>query len=218
MSEIQTACDQLPKHVVPAVTIAPLQHQPLGRPRLIDDTDIIRWPGMPEKSTPDWEFKDRDIAILRELTKDPQITSRELAEILNEEYRISVSHVTVSESIREMREAGVYRETIVPNEEYYLFSMFEFKLNGPNFAESWRDALEHIRDDEHTLFYFLADGEYQWKSIMMFPDRETESRWIHDFYKQHGDVVQNLRNSVVTNVLQFGADPDIFEFLDEQGD
>lgn len=172
---------------------------------------------MPEKSAPDWEFKDRDIAILQERARNPQISSRQLADILNEEYAIDVSHVTVSESIRKMREVGVYREAIVPNEEYYHFSLFEFQLNGTNFAEGWRDALEYIRNDKHTLFYFLTDGEYQWKSIMMFSDAETESKLIHEFYKKHGKVISNLSNSVATNVLKFGANPDIFKSLEWQG-
>jgi len=167
------------------------------------------------RAEPDWDFKERDVHILRELTKDPQVSSRELATILSSEYDVDVSHVTVSESIRKMREAGVFREAVIPNEEYFLFSMFEFKFNAENFADTWREALEHIRDDEHTLFYFLSDGEYQWKTIMMFPDREAESKWIHEFYKEYGGLVQNIRNSVVTNVLKFAADPAIFDVFND---
>jgi DNA-binding Lrp family transcriptional regulator len=163
--------------------------------------------------SPDWDFKDRDIAILRELTRNPQLSSRELTGILAEEYGIDVSHVTVSESIREMRNEGVFREAIIPNEEYYIFGLFEFKFNAEHFAEGWRDAMEYIRDDPHTLFYFLSDGEYQWKTVMMFPTREAESRWIHECYKEHGDVIANIRNSVIHNVLKFGTDPEIFEGL-----
>lgn len=166
--------------------------------------------------SPDWEFKDRDIAILRELTRDPQLSSRELTGILAEEYGINVSHVTVSESIREMRNEGVFREAIIPNEEYYIFGLFEFKFNAENFEEGWRDAMESIRDDPHTLFYFLSDGEYQWKTVMMFPDRVSESKWIHEFYKAHGDVIANIRNSVIHNVLKFGTDPEIFEGLNDE--
>ncbi|MFW6331262.1 MAG: winged helix-turn-helix transcriptional regulator, partial [Gemmatimonadota bacterium] len=54
----------------------------------------------------DWEFKDRDVKILQELSEDPQISSRELAEVLEEKYGIDVSHVTVSETIRRMRQEG----------------------------------------------------------------------------------------------------------------
>ncbi len=162
---------------------------------------------------PDWEFKERDVAILRELASDPELSSRELTDVLAEHHDIDVSHVTVSESIRKMREEGVFREAIIPNEEYYTFALFEFKFNPEHFADGWRPAMEHIRDDENTLFYFLSDGEYQWKSVMMFPTREATSRWIHEFYKDHGAVVDNIRNSVVTNVLKFRTDPAIFESL-----
>jgi enoyl-CoA hydratase/carnithine racemase len=61
---------------------------------------------------PDWEFKPRDVYVLRELSRDPQLSSRDLARILEEKYDIDVSHVTVSESIRGMREHGVFREAV----------------------------------------------------------------------------------------------------------
>jgi DNA-binding Lrp family transcriptional regulator len=162
---------------------------------------------------PDWEFKERDVLVLRELSRDPQLSSRDLASILDEKYGISVSHVTVSESIRGMREQGVFREAIIPNEEYFLFALFEFKFDPQHFAEGWRDAMEYIRDSPNTLFYFLSDGEYQWKSVMMFPNRRAESKWIHDCYKEHGDVIANVRNSVVHNVLKFSTDPDLLDSL-----
>lgn len=165
------------------------------------------------EGTPNWEFKERDIIILRELARDPELSSRNLTTILEEEHDIDVSHVTVSETIRKMRDEGVFREAIIPNEEYFIFGLFEFKFNPENFAEGWRSAMETIRDDEHTLFYFLSDGEYQWKTVMMFPSTEAESKWIHEFYKEHGDVIDNIRNSVVTNVLKFGTDPEVFESL-----
>lgn len=162
---------------------------------------------------PDWEFSDRDIAILKELVRDPQLSARELTSRLEKEHGIDVSHVTVSKSIRNMREAGVFREAIVPHEGYFKFALFEFKFNPENFAEEWRDAMEFIRDHQNTIFYCLSDGEYQWKSLMMFPNHEAEARWIHEFYKKHGDVVHNLRNSTMINVLKFGTNPDLIEGL-----
>ena len=163
---------------------------------------------------PEWEFKERDIIILKELAKNPQVSSRDLTDILEADYDIDVSHVTVSESIRKMRDEGVFREAIIPNETYFIFALFEFKFNPEHFAEGWREAMEYIRDHENTLFYFLSDGEYQWKSVMMFQSRKAESRWIHEFYKDHGNVVQNIRNSVIHNVLKFRTDPEMFTELE----
>jgi len=169
---------------------------------------------MTRDESPDWDFKERDVLILRELSDDPQLSSRELAELLEEKHDISVSHVTVSESIRKMRQHGVFREAIVPNEEYFNFALFEFKFNPEHFEDGWREAMATIRDDRHSLFYFLSDGEYQWKSVMMFQSRKAESRWIHEFYKDHGNVVQNIRNSVIHNVLKFRTDPEMFTELE----
>jgi hypothetical protein len=114
-----------------------------------------------------------------------------------------------------MREEGVFREAIIPNEEYFFFALFEFKFNPENFDEGWRPAMEFIRDSPNTLFYFLSDGEYQWKAVMMFASRQAQSQWIHEFYKHHGEVVDNLRNSIVHNVLKFRTDPEILESLHE---
>jgi len=166
---------------------------------------------------PDWEFKRRDVLVLRELSRDPQLSSRDLSRILEEKYDIAVSHVTVSESIRGMREEGVFREAVIPNEEYFIFGLFEFRFNTERFEEGWRDAMEYIRDSPNTLFYFLSDGEYQWKAVMMFPDRASESRWIHECYKTHGGVIDNIRNSVVHNVLKFRTDPELLDSLHEAG-
>ena len=172
---------------------------------------------MESHDAPDWEFKERDVLVLRELSRDPQLSSRDLADILAEKHDIDVSHVTVSESIREMREEGVFREAIIPNEEYFQFGLFEFKFNPENFESGWRPAMEYIRDSPNTLFYFLSNGEYQWKTVMMFPNGEAQSRWIHEFYKRHGDVIDNLCSSVLTNVLKFRTDPDVLDSLHEEG-
>lgn len=173
---------------------------------------------VPNSDDVNWEFRDRDVKILRELARDPGLSTRELASILDEKYDISISHVTVSESIREMRQNGVFRDAILPNENFFNFALFEFKFDPTDFAEKWRPAMDDIIEDEHTLIYFISNGEYQWKSIMMFRTREAESKWIHDFYKDHGDVVSNVRNSVVHNLLKFRTDPEIFELLEEDGD
>ncbi|MDS0300192.1 winged helix-turn-helix domain-containing protein [Halogeometricum sp. S1BR25-6] len=162
---------------------------------------------------PDWDLKDRDRYILGELADDPTLSAQELRDLLEEKYGIDVSRVTVSESIRQMREEGVFRETVIPNEEYLFFSLFEYQFFPPNFAAEWRAAMEFIRSDEHTLFFFLADGQYQWKSVMIFRDIEQQSRWIHEFYKAYGDLILDLKNTVVTNVLKFSADPEVFRTL-----
>lgn len=162
---------------------------------------------------PDWQFQRRDICILKELSREPQLSSRKLADRLDEKHGIDVSHVTVSESVREMREQGVFRDAILINEAYFNFTLLEFKFDPSHFAENWRDAMAYIRDDPHTLFYCLSTGSYQWRSIMMFSRRDEESRWVHEFYKEHGDVVENVRINTLHNVIKFGTDPELLDEL-----
>jgi DNA-binding Lrp family transcriptional regulator len=163
---------------------------------------------------PRWEFRPRDVCILKELSRDPQLSSRALADRLAENHDVDVSHVTVSESVREMRDAGVFREAILVNEEFFRFSLFEIKFDPSEFADHWHAAMETLRDAEHTMFFALSTGQYQWKSLMMFPDLETESRWIHEFYKNHGSVVDNVRNQALHNVLKFRTDPELLDHLE----
>jgi DNA-binding Lrp family transcriptional regulator len=165
---------------------------------------------------PNWEFQRRDICILKELSREPQLSSRKLADRLQEKYGIDVSHVTVSESVREMREQGVFRDAILINEAYFNFTLLEFKFDPSEFADNWREAMEYIRDDPHTLFYCLSSGAYQWRSIMMFSRHEEESRWVHDFYKNHGDVVDNVNITTLHNVIKFGTDPELLDELPEE--
>lgn len=162
---------------------------------------------------PDWDFRRRDICILKELSREPQLSSRDLADRLAKKYDVDVSHVTVSESVRQMREEGVFRDAILVNEAYFTFSLLEFKFDPSHFEERWREAMEYIEDDEHTLFYCLSTGVYQWRAIMMFPEHETESQWVHEFYKEHGDLVENVRVNTLHNVMKFGTDPELFDEL-----
>lgn len=156
-------------------------------------------------------LKRRDRIILGEYSNDPTLSARELRDILEEDYGIDVSRVTVSESLREMRSRGIFRETIIPNEEHLFFSLFEYRFFPPGFQEGWENAMEYILDSDHTLLFWLADGTHQWKSIMIFRDREQESKWIHEFYKEHGPAFLDLQNTVVTNVLKFDTNSSIFK-------
>ena len=162
---------------------------------------------------PDWKFKRRDVCILKELSRDPQLSSRKLADRLSEKHDVDISHVTVSESVREMRERGVFRDAVLINEAFFTFSLLEFKFDPSHYAEKWRDAMEYIRDDKHTLFYSLSTGTYQWKTIMMFSHRQQESQWFHEFYKRHGEVVENVRVDGLHNVIKFRTDPELFDDL-----
>jgi DNA-binding Lrp family transcriptional regulator len=165
--------------------------------------------------SPGWEFRERDICMLKELSRDPDLSYRELADRLEEVHDIQVSHVTVSESVSGMREAGVFREAILVNEDYFRFSLFEFQFDTDSYAENWRETMETVRDDEHTMFFALSTGEYNWRSIMVFPDLEAESRWIHEFFKDHGEIIDELRNYALHNVLKFRTDPGVLDHLSE---
>ena len=68
------------------------------------------------------------IAILREKISDPNITTRKLSQVLKDKYNISMSHARIAEIIKEMKESEVFRETVIPNENYFIFSFMEFSF------------------------------------------------------------------------------------------
>jgi len=48
---------------------------------------------------------------------------------------------------------------------------------------------------------------------MIFHGGKQQSRWIEEFYKAYGDLMTDLWTTVVTNVLNFTADPEMFQTL-----
>lgn len=110
----------------------------------------------------------RDITILKARVDNPTSSTRELSEILKEEYGISLSHNRINEILRVMSEEGVFREMILPNRKMFRHYLFRLSFNFPNFAENWRKCYEVLQNDPHVLIFFTADSEYQWHMITQF--------------------------------------------------
>ncbi|AIY89850.1 hypothetical protein [Geoglobus acetivorans] len=153
------------------------------------------------------------IVILKEKIEDPNITTRKLSEILKKKYGISLSHARIAEIIKEMRETEIFRETVIPNENYFIFSFMEISFNNQNFSENWRRAYEHLINSPNVMLFFITDGTHRWKFIMVFRTFQEVSKWVHNFLKEYGDFVQDLNVQIIYRILKFKFDEKLLEEL-----
>jgi DNA-binding Lrp family transcriptional regulator len=153
------------------------------------------------------------IAILREKIEDPNITTRKLSEILKDKYGITLSHARIAEIIKEMKETEVFRETVIPNENYFIFSFLELSFNNQNFAEHWRETYEYLINSPNVMLFFITDGTHRWKFIMVFRSFQEVSKWVHNFLKRHGEVIQDLNLLIIYRILKFKFDEKLLEDL-----
>jgi len=158
------------------------------------------------------------IAILKEKIEDPNITTRRLSEILKEKYDISLSHARIAEIIKEMKETEIFRETVIPNENYFIFSFMELSFNNQNFAENWRRTYDYLINSPNVMLFFITDGTHRWKFIMTFRSFQEVSRWVHEFLKNYGDLVQDLNLLIIYRILKFKFDEKLLEDLLKSSD
>jgi len=161
----------------------------------------------------------RDLVILKVRVANPTASTRELSEILSSEYDISLSHNRINEILREMGENGVFRETMIPDESLFNHYLFRIAFFYPNFEEHWEACYWKLVEDPHVLMFFNADSSYHWHVLAQFRTSDQMQRWVHDFFKTHGDLVAQFHNTMLHNVHKFQTDAAIFDdILAETGE
>lgn len=153
----------------------------------------------------------RDVAILKARVDNPTSSTRELSEILEEEYGISLSHNRINEILRLMSEEDVFRKTILPNRKMFRHYLFRLSFNFSNFAENWRECYEVLQDDPHVLMFFTADSDYQWHMITQFRTDDQMERWVHEFFIEYGDLISQFHNTMLHSVHKFKTESAIFD-------
>jgi len=153
----------------------------------------------------------RDVVILKARVAHPTASSRELSEILEREYGVTLSHNRVNEILRELAEEDVFRETIVPDESIFRHYLFRIAFHFPNFEEEWRDCYDALVADPHILMFFNADSHYHWHAIAQFRTDEQMGIWVHEFFKEFGPLIGQFHNTMLHNVHKFRTDAAIFD-------
>lgn len=165
---------------------------------------------MNQSETPD-DITPRNVAILKVRVENPTASTRELSDILDEKYDISLSHNRINEILREMAESGVFRETIIPNRTIFSHYLFRIAFHYPNFAEHWEECHEDLVEDPHTMMFFNADSTFHWHVIMQFRSDGQMERWVHEFFKAHGALVDQFNITKLHRVHKFQTEAEIFD-------
>ncbi|ELZ24621.1 hypothetical protein C477_00385 [Haloterrigena salina JCM 13891] len=158
-----------------------------------------------------FDVSPRDIAILKARVDNPTSSTRELSQLLEEEYGISLSHNRINEILRTMSEEEVFREMVLPNREIFRHYLFRVSFNFPNFEDHWRDCYEALQNDPHVLMFFTADTDYQWHAIAQFRTDDQMESWVHDFFIDHGDLISDFHNTMLHSVHKFQTESAVFD-------
>lgn len=158
-----------------------------------------------------FDVSPRDIVILKVRVDYPTASTRELSRILESEYGVTLSHNRINEILRTMSEEGVFRETILPNREIFHHYLFRIGFNFPNFDENWRECYDALVTDPHVLMFFTADSDYHWHLISQFRTNGQMERWVHEFFKTHGDLIAEFHNTMLHSVHKFQTEAAIFD-------
>lgn len=159
------------------------------------------------------DISPRDVVILKVRVAHPTASTRELSDILEAEYGISLSHNRINEILRELAGDGVFRETILPDQELFSHYLFRIAFHYPNFEEHWEECYWELVDDPHVLMFFNADSHYHWQLIAQFRRNDQMERWIHEFFKRHGELISQFHNTMLHNVHKFKTDAAVFDDL-----
>ena len=159
------------------------------------------------------EIGPRDLILLQARIANPTASSRELSEILKEEYGISLSHNHVNTLLREMETDGLFRKTVVPRRTLFKHYVFRIAFHYPNFRDHWEDCYDTLVEDPHVLMFFNADHKYRWQLITQFRSTEQMDEWVTSFFEDHGEVIDEFETTSVHNLHKFKTDAAIFDDL-----
>ncbi len=156
-------------------------------------------------------IKPRDIALLQARVANPTASSRELSNLLNEEYDIHLSHNHVNTLLREMQSEDLFRETVIPRRTLFNHYIFRIGFHYPNFEDNWEECREILIEDPHVLMFFNADSKYRWQLITQFRTNEQMDDWVTAFFEEHGEMIDEFDTTSVHNLHKFSTDAEIFD-------
>ena len=153
----------------------------------------------------------RNVAILKERVNHPTASTRELSTVLDEKYNISLSHNRINEILREMSDQGIFRETFIPNRNIFAHYLFRLAFHYPNFRDHWEECHRTLIDDPHTMMFFNADSTFHWQLLMQFRSNSQMERWVHEFFKTHGELIAEFDITMLHRVHKFRTEAEIFD-------
>ena len=160
----------------------------------------------------------RDLVILKARVAHPKASTRQLSEILETSYGVSLSHNRINEILHELDDEGIIRQSVLPDRDLFNHYLLRVSFHFPNFAEYWEECYRFLLEDPHVLMFFTADTDYQWHVIAQFVTDEQMERWVHELFEEYGALIGGFHNTMLHNVHKFRTDPAIFDDLLERTD
>jgi len=164
------------------------------------------------------DFSPRDITILKTRIKHPTASLRELQEVLEEEYEISLSHNRINDILRELKSEGLFRVMAAPNQSLFEYYLFRISFHYPSFEERWDECHAQLVRDPHVIMFFDADDYHQWQFVTCFWTEEDSQEWKMDFFNKHRDVIAEFERVSLPNVHKFDIDATIFDDVLQEPD
>lgn len=161
----------------------------------------------------DVDLSPRDLVLLKVRVDNPTAPVREIRDILEEEYDVSLSHNRVNELLREMADEDVFREAMLPNEQIFDYYIYRIAFHYPNFEQQWEECYWDLLEDPHVVMFFNADDYYHWQLVTQFNTDKEAERWVHHFFKKHGSLIAQFDNTKLPTVHKFHADASVFDEL-----
>lgn len=157
------------------------------------------------------ELSPRETAILQVRVANPSASSRTLSRILGATYDITLSPNRINGILRNLEGRGLFRKTILPNRGLFDHCLIRIAFHYPDFADRWEETYAFLVGDPHVLMFFTADSDYAWQVIGQFRGREGMQRWIHDFLRRYGDLVDRFQHTMLHDVHTFRSDAAVFD-------
>jgi len=162
------------------------------------------------------DLSPRDVAILKTRLKYPTASVREIRDILEEEYDISLSHNRVNDILREIKSEGLFQELVTPNKNLFDYHLFRIAFHYPSFEKRWEECYTDIINDPHVVMFFNADDYHQWQFITQFLSNEESEHWKHQFFKKHGELIAQFDKTALPSIHKFHTDAAILDDILKQ--
>lgn len=159
----------------------------------------------------DIDFSARDITILKARIKYPTASVRELRDVLESEYDISLSHNRVNDILREFKSDSLYQFSATLNEAMFKQYFFQVSFHSPEFENRWEECYTDLVRDPHVIMFFTADRYYQWQFVTQFRTEEDSNEWRNDFFQRNGDIIAEMDRTALKDINKFGMDAAILD-------
>ncbi len=152
--------------------------------------------------SPASSLKDIQLIIIKEKIKNPNITLKELSQILRREYNKKLSHTRIAEILKHIKETGIMREVLLLNEKYFIFAFVEidFELSP---KKEHKEMLGYLVNSPHVVMFLTTDSRYRWKLLTAFRSFQELNDWVEELMETQGKLIKDVKIAIVYRIAKF---------------